>query len=217
MNKSNLSLKQVFCKLCGCLVSASLTTCSSSNSPSASTPSAQLPSSLSCSSFNQGDPIDSKLGEDKLTIKPVVDRRIDTKRTVVLIPTNGSSQIFWIYRTTDGWRFADKQTVAIASEGQLDLQPMHRLNKRVYPETVQIIALSSEHWDKKIIIQPSLEGSASRWGRMITFPVRISVQGQVHAFLGIERGVSGNALPSYLESSRPDRTRFHLRSTEHAD
>ncbi len=193
--------KQTFARRAlAALVAASITSCTALPNLSVVSPvlSAVTPSGAVCESFNQGDPLDERIGSGDLSLKVPVDRRDASRRSVVIIPGNGPSQTFWAYRAANGWFFADKQTVGIATDGLLDLQPMHRIDSRVYPNMVQVIVLSQDRRQRKITLQPVLEGSTSRWGKRITFPVRISVQGQVHAFRGIERGISGNAIPSYL-------------------
>lgn len=156
-----------------------------------------------CQSFNLGDNLHPQLGPNPLRLNLPVARFKNALRgrAVVLLPvTDSSIRLFWVRQDSQGnWTIAEKQTVIQIQPGQLDASPMHRLRYNEQQQKVVLfVTLPSVNWQRGITIQPVLEESESRWGKIQLFNTRLTPQGFAHPFQGIEGGLSGNILPQNL-------------------
>lgn len=156
-----------------------------------------------CQSFNLGDNLRSQLDSTSLQLNLPVARFNNSARgrAVVILPvTDSSIRLFWVRQDSQGkWSVAEKQTVMQVQPGRLDASPMHRLHYNAQQQKVVLfITLPTTYWQEQVTIQPVLEKSESRWGRIQPFNTRLSAGGFLHPFRGIDRGLSGNALPQGL-------------------
>jgi hypothetical protein len=185
--------------LAGCQQLQPSTTAIDSPADSAST----IASSPRCQSFNLGDNLQPQLGPNPLRLNLPVARFNNSLqgRAVVLLPvTDSSIRLFWVRQDSQGnWVIAEKQTVVQIQPGQLDAYPMHRLHYNEQQQKVVLfVTLPALIWQHGITIQPVLEESESRWGKIQVFNTRLGAQGFAHPFQGIEGGLSGNILPKNL-------------------
>ncbi|XWK89051.1 MAG: hypothetical protein U7127_02985 [Phormidium sp.] len=156
-----------------------------------------------CQSLNLGDNLRSQLDSTSLQLNLPVARfnNLAQGRAVVILPVNDSSiRLFWVRQDSQGkWSIAEKQTVMQVQPGLLDASQMHRLHYNAQQQKVVLfITLPTTYWQQQITIQPVLEESESRWGRIQPFNTRLSAGGFLHPFRGIDRGLSGNTLPQGL-------------------
>ncbi|NJR18739.1 MAG: hypothetical protein HC785_25535 [Calothrix sp. CSU_2_0] len=95
-------------------------------------------------------------------------------------------------------KMADKQTLIRVQQGEVNAQPMHRLNSKVYPKVILFVSIPDVIWQKSNIkIVPVVKKPDFRWGRVQGYNTRITAQGIQHAFRGIE-----NTSPSQKLSTR---------------
>lgn len=179
------------------------TSISSPKIPSASNAERKIETNALCQSFNLGDNLQAQLDSTSLQLNLPVARfnNLAQGRAVVILPINDSSiRLFWVRQDSQGkWSIAEKQTVMQVQPGLLDASPMHRLHYNAQQQKVILfITLPTNYWQQQITIQPVLEESESRWGRIQPFNTRLSAGGFLHPFRGIDRGLSGNTLPKGL-------------------
>jgi hypothetical protein len=156
-----------------------------------------------CQSFNLGDNLQPQLSSSSLQLNLPVARLNNSLqgRSVVLIPvTDSSIRFFWVRQNSQGkWSIAEKQTVMQIQPGRLDASPMHRLHYNSQQQKVVLfMTLPAANWQQSLTIQPVLEESESRWGKIQPFNTRLTSQGFVHPFRGIDQALSGNILPQGL-------------------
>jgi hypothetical protein len=197
-----LKLLLITLTYCAFLVSCQATT-SSPKVHSSTDAEPNLKTNALCQSFNLGDNLRSQLDSTSLQLNLPVARfnNLAQGRAVVILPVNDSSiRLFWVRQDSQGnWSIADKQTVMQVQPGLLDASPMHRLHYNTQQQKVILfITLPTTYWQQQITIQPVLEESESRWGRIQPFNTRLSAGGFLHPFRGIDRGLSGNTLPKGL-------------------
>lgn len=152
-----------------------------------------------CQSFNFGDNLQPQLGTNSLQLNLPVARFNNSLqgRSVVLLPvTDSTIRVFWVRQDSEGkWSIAQKQTVIQLKSGILDASQMHRLYYNAEQQKVVLfITLPSANWEKGITIQPILEETESRWGRINPFHTRLFGQGFIHPFQGIDQHLSGKIL-----------------------
>lgn len=162
-----------------------------------------IEANVACQSFNLGDNLRSQLDATSLQLNLPVARFNNSAqgRAVVILPVNDSSiRLFWARQNNQGtWSIAEKQTVMQVQPGRLDASPMHRLYYNAQQQKVVLfITLPTTYWQQQITIQPVLEESESRWGRIQPFNTRLSAGGFLHPFRGIDQSLSGNTLPQEL-------------------
>jgi hypothetical protein len=184
------------------LVSCQTSTLSTKR-PTSSDAERKIEANVSCQSFNLGDNLQAQLDSTSLQLNLPVARfnNLAQGRAVVILPVNDSSiRLFWVRQDSQGkWSIAEKQTVMQVQPGLLDASPMHRLHYNAQQQKVVLfITLPTTYWQQQITIQPVLEESESRWGRIQPFNTRLSAGGFLHPFRGIDRGLSGNTLPQGL-------------------
>lgn len=156
-----------------------------------------------CQSFNLGDNLQPSLGLGSLQLNVPVARlkeRNQGHAVVLLATTDSSIGLFWLRQNNQGqWSITEKQTVVQLRPRHLDASPLHRLQHNAKQQKVVLfITLPSAYWQKGVTIQPVLEETESRWGKVQSFNTQITAQGLIHPFLGLDRGLSGNTLPPRL-------------------
>lgn len=185
------------------VLSSLLVACQIQKSPRSQNSEQTVAASPPCQSFNLGDNLQPQLGAESLRLNVPVARLNDANqgRAVVLLPVaDNSIRFFSAWQDNQKqWSIAEKQTVMQIQPGQLDGSPMHRLHYNAQQQKIVLfITLPPAYWQKGIQIQPVLEETESRWGKVQPFNARLNAQGFVHPFLGIDQGLSSNSLPQRL-------------------
>lgn len=198
--KRNLTLLMLILSM---VLGGCQTTTSSPKVPTSRDAERKIENNALCQSLNLGDNLRSQLDSTSLQLNLPVARfnNLAQGRAVVILPVNDSSiRLFWVRQDSQGnWSIAEKQTVMQVQPGLLDASPMHRLHYNAQQQKVILfITLPTSYWQQQIKIQPVLEESESRWGRIQSFNTRLSAGGFLHPFRGIDRGLSGNTLPKAL-------------------
>jgi hypothetical protein len=185
LNNMKSALKVINISLIGAILSA----CGSNNTEQSVMPTQQA--QLICKSVHKNEDLIPDVSAPLITFKVPVSRSNDSQTglsVVFLVNTNSIINIYWAaLNSQQELKMADKQTVIRVQQGEVNAQPMHRLNSRVYPKVVLFVSIPDVIWQKSNIkIVPVVKKPDFRWGRVQGYNTRITAQGIQHAFRGID-------------------------------